>query len=1112
MRYTSILLLWALGGFITVGGSAGAEQPTINVRDTRLASEPAICHQYIAFAYANDLWIAERDGLVVRRLTSHPGVESGPHFSPDGSWVAFTGRYEGNTDVYVVPSIGGVPKRLTWHPYADIALGFTPDGKSVLFASGREVYTGRYMQLFTVPVEGGFPTKLPIPHATKAAISPDGRTIAYVPLYDASRQWKHYRGGTASTIQLFELASQEVVAVPQPAGRCNDTDPMWLGGRLYFRSDRDGEFNIYSYDRQAGTVKRLTAHTDFPVLNASAGDEAIVYEQAGYIHLLDPETGVSERLKLGIAADLLELRARWAKGSKWIRHFSLSPSGNRVAFEFRGDIITVPREKGDDRNLTQSTAVHERSPAWSPDGKWIAYFTDLSGEYALHIAAQDGKGSPRVFPLKGAGFYSDPRWAPDSKKISFTDNAHAIWILDIARGEQTRVSSDTVYGPIPTLDHAWSPDSRWLAYTQNTPTYFNRLFLYSIADSKSYPVSDGLADVHEPAFDATGKYLYFLVSTDAGPVNDWFSQARQDLRSEQQIYLAVLAKGVPSPLLKESDEEKQENDADKNKEQDKDGKDGDKGSDSKSDKNKSAPSDKKDKPPVEVKIDPQGLSERILALPLKAGLYSDLTAGGTNQIFFRRAAFTDAEADAAVYRYDLIKRKEDKLLDKADSFALSADTKRALIHVKDAYHVVDVGDKLDLAKFKLNLQAVQVRVDPPAEWREILREAWRINRDYFYDPGFHGADWPAMLRKYEAFLPDLTTRNDLFRVIQWMLSELSVGHSYQSDGDSAFDLPSVPGGLLGADYEIANGRYRFKKIFGGLNWNADLRSPLTEPGVEVHTREYLLAVDGKELRPPDNLYQRFERTADRIVEITVGPNPDGRDSRMVKVVPVESETALRNRDWVEANLRRVTEATKGRVAYVYVPNTAELGHTYFKRYFFPQANREAIIVDERHNGGGSVADYYIDILRRPVVCYWSMRYGATLKTPIAGIHGPKAMLIDETAGSGGDLLPWMFRKFQLGPLVGKRTWGGLVGILGFPVLLDGGSVTAPNLAFWNENGYRIENEGVAPDVEVEQTPKDVIAGRDPQLERAIEIVLRQLEQTPPQTPERPPYPVRVRPL
>jgi tricorn protease len=1080
----------------------------VDLADTRLVSDPATSGTLLAFAYGNDLWVAGSDGGGVRRLTSHPGVESGPRFSPDGSQIAFTGRYEGNTDVYVVPAAGGVPRRLTYHPGTDTALGFTADGRSVLFSSAREVSNNRYTQLYTVPAGGGFPTRLEVPNASKAAISPDGKTIAYVPLAEQFLQWKHYRGGSTARILLFDAATRAAEAVPQPAGRCNDTDPMWVGERLFFRSDRDGELNLYAYDRAAKAVKRLTTHADFPVLSASAGGGRIVYEQAGYVHALDPASGASQRLKLGVAADLVEARPRWAKGGKWIRSASLSPTGARVAYEFRGEILTVPREKGDDRNLTATPGVHERSPAWSPDGKSIAYFSDRGGEYALHVAAQDGKGEARLIPLQGSGFYERPKWSPDSKRLSFSDNSRTLWVLDVAAGKATRVASDPLYGPAIVLQHAWSPDSRYLAYTQNSPTYFNRLFLYSLADGKSFAVSDGLADVTSPAFDASGKYLYFLVSTDAGPVNDWFSLARADMRREQQVYVAVLAKGVASPLAKESDEEtgpKPDKDKDAKAERMDDGKkEGDaKGSDAK-------PADEKaDTKPVVVKIDAEGLSNRILAMPMKAGPYSELTAGPANQIFYRRAASSDQGADAAIYRYDLEKRKEETLTEKADAFALSADNKRILLRVKDDWHIVDVAEKLDLAKFKLDVAKLSVKVDPPAEWAQMLDEAWRINRDYFYDPGFHGADWPAMRKKYQAFLPDLASRNDLFRVIRWMLSELAVGHSYQSPGDSAFESETIPGGLLGADYEIASGRYRFKKVFGGLNWTPDLRSPLTEPGVDVAAGEYLLAVDGRELRPPDNLYERFERTANRIVEITVGPNPDGAGSRTVKVVPVESEAALRNRDWVEGNLRRVTEATAGKVAYVYVPNTAGAGHTYFKRYFYPQSDRPAIIVDERFNGGGSVADYYIDILRRPVVSYWAMRYGADLKTPIAGIHGPKVMLIDETAGSGGDLLPWMFRKFQLGPLVGKRTWGGLVGILGFPVLMDGGSITAPNLAFWTEEGFGVENEGVPPDVEVEQTPADVIAGKDPQLEKAIELALAALAKNPPVTPKRPAFPKRA---
>ena len=782
-----------------------------------------------------------------------------------------------------------------------------------------------------------------------------------------------------------------------------------------------------------------------------------------------------------------------------------------MALEFRGEIITLPREKGDDRNLTQTPAIHERSPAWSPDGKWIAFFSDADGEYALRVAPQDGRAAARSIPLAGAGFYANLQWSPDATKLSYTDNAHSIWILDLATGNQTRVSSNVIYGPNPMLHHSWSPDSRWLAYTRNTPTYFNEIFLYSIADAAILPGHRRSGGRPQPGVRRDGQVSVFpgLDRCRSRQRLVLPGQCRHALHAARSISPCWPGTNPPPSPRKAMKRNRKRIRRTRRKRRMKHPtritrRRRRRPTTSNADADHAAP-----KPTVTVDVD--GLAQRILAMPMPAGVYADLTAGATNLIFYRRAASTDPNADTPVYRYDLTKRKEEQLLAKADSFTLSANTKRALLRVADSWHLVDLGDKLDLEKFKLRVDDIRVRVNPPAEWAQIFREAWRINRDYFYDPGYHGADWPAVRAKYEPFLAHLTTRNDLFRVIQWMLSELAVGHSYQSPGDSPFELETVPGGLLGADFEVAADRYRFRKVYGGLNWNPDLRSPLTEPGVDVKTGEYLLAVNGTELRPPDNLYQYFERTAGRTVELTVGPNPDGEDSRTVQVVPIENESALRNRDWVEQNLRRVTEATDGRVAYVYLPNTARLGHTYFKRYFFPQANREAIILDERHNGGGSVADYYIDILRRPLVSFWAMRYGADLKSPIAGIHGPKVMLIDETAGSGGDLLPWMFRKFDLGPLIGKRTWGGLVGILGFPVLMDGGSVTAPNLAIWTEDGFIVENQGVPPDIEVEQTPKDVIAGRDPQLEKAIEVILEQLEQNPPALPARPPFPDRVHP-
>lgn len=1074
----------------------------IDVNDTRLLADPAISGNRIAFAYANDIWVANVDGSGVRRLTAHSGIESNPRFSPDGSLLAFTGRYEGNTDVYVVPSAGGVPKRLTYHPQADAVLDFTPDGSAVLFASPREVHTRRYLQLFTVPAGGGPVTKLPIPNGSKATYSPDGAKIVYSPLSEAFRQWKHYRGGSHSRLLIFDAKSYATEQIPQPASRANDVDPMWIGNRIYFRSDRNGEFNVFSFDPKSKEIKQLTNFRDFPVMAASAGAGKVIFEQAGYLHVLDPATAKTTRLKIGVAADLVEMRPRFVKGMKYVRSMSLSPSGQRAAVELRGEIFTVPAEKGDERNLSQSSAANDRAPEWSPDGKSIAWFTDETGDYELRINSQDGKGTPRRIKVEGNGFYFDPEWSPDSKHLSYTDNSHSIFVVDVAAGTSMKIASDALYRPGgPDIGHDWSPDSKWLAYTRTGTTNLRTLYLWSADQKKSFQVGDGLSEAASPVFDPSGKYLFFAVSTDAGPVADWFSQSNNDMRQSQQIYLAVLPKGVVSPLAKESDEEAASGAEAAS------ASDGEKSEKPAAEAAGAPPSKKDDKKPVVVAIDFARLGQRIQALTLPAALYTNLQVPKSGVVWYRKS--TDGGETWSLARYDLSKRKEESLVENVTGFEVSRDGKRVLVAQKDSVAIADVGDKLDLSKRKLALDKIEVKIDPPAEWRQIYAEAWRINRDYFYDPQFHGADWKAMRAKYEPFLADAVTRGDINRVMTWMSSELAVGHHRLSGGDTLAEGENIPGGLLGADYKVENNRYRFAKVYGGLNWNPDLRSPLTEAGVDVVDGEYLLAVDGKELRYPDNLYARFERTAGKIVELTVGPNADGSGSRVVKVVPIDDEAALRNRAWVERNLRYVTEKTNGRVAYVYVPNTGGGGHTYFKRYFFPQADREAVIVDERYNGGGQVADYYIDVLRRPLISYWATRYGADLKTPLASIQGPKVMIIDETAGSGGDLLPWMFRKFQLGTIVGKRTWGGLVGILGFPVLMDGGNITAPNLAIWTDEGFIVENEGVPPDIEVEQTPADVIAGRDPQLDKAIEIALSDLAKTPPATMKKPAYPVRV---
>jgi len=1074
----------------------------INTKDTRMMSQPAISASRIAFIYAEDLWAANIDGSQPVRLTVDEGVESNPCFSPDGKLIAFSAQYDGNTDVYVIPVDGGVPTRLTWHPGEDIVKSFTPDGKSVLFASRRSEFSNRYFGLYTIKTGGGFPESLQIPNAWSATYSPDGMFMAYTPLTPSYQQWKKYRGGCISNILIFSFTDHSSVRIPQPEGGCNDDYPMWIGDKIYFLSDRNGEFNLFSFDKNTNETRQLTHFTDFPVLKASAGEGKIIFEQAGYLHTFTPSSDKHEKMTIGIAADLLELRTRYVQGSKYTRTVDISPTGSRAVFDIRGEIVTFPAEKGDPRNITLTTAVHENYPSWSPDGKSIAYFSDASGEYNLHIKPQDGKGDTKILKLNGTGFYAYLTWAPDSKKISYVDNGRSLYIIDVESGSIVKIDSDETYSPgdFRQLFGDWSSDSKWITYTKAIETNYRVAYLYSLDQKKSFPVSDGLSDVSDPKLDPNGEYLYFFASTDAGPVVNWFDLSSMDNRATSSIYLVTLRKDVQSPFTKESDEEtiKEEKKPDLIAD--------DK---VKADKKKSDPKDKSEKDkPESLKIDTDGLQERIINIPVKAGLYKDLSVGATGEIGYL-ALSEDNPGSSELHKYSL-KDREDKVIMECDWYVISADRSKMIYASGESIGITAALTSPQPGKGLLNIDAISVKVDPLAEWPQIFDEAWRINRDYFYDPNMHGADWPAMKEKYSVFLPDLACRSDLNRLIQWMCSELCVGHHrvygpYDQMGKSQ----TVGVGLLGADYVISDNRYRIAKIYGGLNWSPDLKSPLTEPGLNVKNGDYILAVNGNDVTADKNIYSFFENTQGKIVELTIGEKPDYKGSRVIKVVPVSNEYSLRNRDWVEGNLKKVTEATNGQVAYVYVPNTAGQGYEYFKRYFYPQANRKAIIVDERFNGGGALADYYIDLLQRPLQAYWNMRYGKSMKSPSASIQGPKVLITDETAGSGGDFFPWMFRKFNVGTIVGKRTWGGLVGILGYPEFIDGGGVTAPNSAIWTEEGFIVENEGVAPDIEVEQSPAEVINGHDPQLEKAIEVALDELAKNPQKEPVMPPHPVKA---
>jgi len=1092
-----------------------------------LMQKPTLSKTHIAFAYAGDLWLVAREGGEARLLTSGTGTKSDPVFSPDGSMIAFTGDYDGNVDVYVMPGGGGVPRRLTHHPAIDEVVGWAPDGKSVLFRSSRNSYS-RFNRLFTVSLDGGLPHELPLPTAEFGALSSDGKHIAYVPVDNNRRLsaigWKRYRGGKASRVWIANLADLNLDQVPRETS--NDGNPMWVGNKVYFLSDRSGPFSLYAYDLKSKKVEQALPGNGADIKSASAGPGAIVYEQFGSLNLFDPATGKSKAVAVTVPADLPNVRPHFKKVENEIASATLSPSGARALFEAHGEVLAAPAEKGDIRNLTNTPGTMERDPAWSPDGKSVAYFSDESGEYQLFIKSPDGMSEPKKISLGNPpSFYYSPTWSPDSKKIAYTDKRLNLWYVDLAKGTPVKIDTDTYDAPQRTLDPAWSPDSRWIAYSKKLTSQMHAVFAYSLEQSKSLQLTDGLSDARFPAFDQKGQYLYFTASTDVGPTTGWLDLSSINRPVTRSAYLIVLRKDQPSPLAPESDEEKAADDskpdADKAAKGDKSEDKGDQEPANPEEKAKAqdaraAKSVKSDA--VTVRIDAENISQRILALPIPARNYGQLLAGKAGTIFLvEEPSRPGPDQQSTLWRFDLTSRKPEKLMEGANDFTVSFDGKKMLyskgrrenkkwfISSATAPAKGD-GPAAGKPETPLNLARMEVQVDPRAEWKQEYNEVWRIERDFFYDPKLHGLNLPATKKQYEPYLENVGSRIDFSYLLAEMLGELTVGHMYIR---TPADPPSEQGkvGLLGADYTIENGRYRFSKIYQGENWNPQLRAPLTQPGVNVQEGDYLLAVNGRELRGTEEVFELFEGTADKSTVLKVGASPDGKGARTVTVVPIETEGALRNRAWIEGNLHKVDKLSGGRLAYVYLPDTGFGGYTSFNRYFFAQIGREGAVIDERFNGGGSAADYVIDYLRRPLQNYWLTREGQDFTTPVGAIFGPKAMIINMYAGSGGDALPWYFRDAKLGPLVGTRTWGGLVGIYDYPPLMDGGSVTAPRVAFYNRTGdWDVENHGVAPDIEVELTPKEWASGHDPQLEKAVALVMDSLKKNPLPVAKRPAFP------
>ncbi|MCC9166970.1 S41 family peptidase [Pontibacter harenae] len=1082
-----------------LGGSLLSLTGTAHAQGTRLLRQPTISNSHIAFVYANDLWVADRkqgsnDLGFARRLTSNEGAETNPHLSPDGKWIAFTGQYDGNTDVYLVPVEGGQPKRLTWHPGSDDVTGWTPDGKSVLFVSARDGYPTANSKFYKVSVDEGMPEALKIPQAANGEISEDGQYAAYQPISFWDTEWRNYRGGQAQPIWIVDLKSYALNQTPQ-ANKERHTNPVWMDGVVYFLSERDFANNVWSYNPKTEELKQHTFHKQFDCKNLDAGGGMVVYEQGGYLHLLNPNTNETQQLTIEVRGDFDWARPRWADVSPTqLTHASLSPGGKRALFESRGEIITVPKEEGDWRNITRTSGAADRYPTWSPDGSKIAWFSDASGEYKLLIGDQEGLIKPRTIDIPNPTFFFRPEWSPNNKFIAFTDTDYNLWYVEVASGKIRKADTEGYAHPDRTLNPVWSPDSKWIAYTRLLENQFKAVKVHNVETGQTLQLTDNMADALSPVWDESGKYLYFLASTNYGLNTGWLDMSSYDHPVTRSLYMMVLSKDTPSPLLPKSDEELARNE--ESEEQELSLQDGKAKSKKKEPRTSSGQKGeaKVVKPSVQVKIDMEDLSQRIIAIDVPERNYTALLPGPEGQVFYLESI--QNQSGETLYRYSLEDNKSTEYLTKVNDASVSFDRKSLLYRSGGSWSIVKTsGSAPKAGEGKLSISDIKVKVTPAEEWKQIFREGWRYQRDFLYVDNTHGAPWNQIWEWYSPWLEHVRHRSELHYMIDILGGEISVGHSYTSGGDFP-DVKRVSIGLLGADYEESNGYYRISRIYSGEAWNPDLRAPLRAPGLNINQGDYILAVNGIEVKAPENLYKFFEATADKQTVLRINNKPTMQGSRLVTVVPISSESGLRRMAWIEGNRRKVDELSGGKLAYVYVPNTGQGGYTYFNRYYFGQQEKKGAVIDERNNGGGSAADYMVDIMNRDLHGYFNSKVGdhRPFTTPMSGIWGPKVMIINEMAGSGGDLLPYLFRRMEIGPLVGTRTWGGLVGTWDTPPFIDGGRMVAPRGGFVDAEGqWAVEGEGVAPDIEVLNKPADVIAGRDPQLERAVEEALNLLK-------------------
>lgn len=1046
---------------------------------TRLLRFPDIHQDKIVFSYAGDLWTVSDQGGTAARLTSHAsGLEQYPKFSADGSLIAFSGEYDGNTDVYLIPTEGGLPKRLTYHSASDRVYGWTPDGK-VFFQSHRDQITRRIARLYSVGTEGGMPQPLPMNTGAAASFSPDGTLIAYNRIDRNHRTWKRYQGGMAQDIWVYNTKTNKTIRVTNYKG--TDAFPMWSGDLIYFVSDRNHTANIFVYGMSTGTIRQVTNHDQYDVKWPSLGSGKIVYENGGFIYVLDLKTEKTRKLNIQVPSDRLAARPKWVRLDKQINYGSISPKGKRAALGARGEILTVPAEKGDVRNLTGTSGVREREPNWSPDGKWIAYFSDRTGEMEIFVISQDGRGLERQVTSGGKVYRRGLRWSPDSKKLLFADKDQSLYWVEVDSGAITKIVK-AEYNDI--TDYAWSPDSKWIAYIQKGSNRLGSLYLHSLDLNSSYPVTGPTTDDLDPVFDPGGKYLFFLSNRDIKPYMDMFD-AEYILSEITRVYAVTLAKDTPSIMAPESDEAGESEEV----------------VDEQDDKDKKKKG-KKEEGPKPIKVDIDGIGDRIVALPIPSANYRYLLANEQNLFFMSipkqplGGTWDKQDRNFSLLRYSIEDREVETVIGGIWGYDLSADGKKILYAGDQVIGIVDSTVKDQTAgEGKIDPTGLTMHLDFAQEWEQIFNEAWRMQRDFFYDPELHGLDWPAMKQRYGQLLPHVAHREDLNYLLGEMIGELNVSHTYVWGGDSEF-ADQVNVGLLGADFELdqAANRYRIARILPPDEWNLDQDAPLAQPGLDVREGDYLLAVNGQELSGSDNPYRLFQNTADRQVLLKLASRSDGRDAREVTVKPVSADIGLRYRQWVKTNRRKVDQATDGKIGYLHIPNMSSDGLKEFSKGFMAVTGKQGLIVDIRYNGGGFVSEIILEKLRRELVGMFSARNSRDESYPWMVIHGPMVCLTNEYAGSDGDIFPYYFRKYKLGKIVGRRTWGGVVGIRLDKHLIDGGLLTMPEYGTYSlDRKWIIENRGVEPDIEVDLLTEDVLAGRDPQLDKAIAVALEELK-------------------